>query len=131
MKKIAKEIVRRIRIYGYIVAKDVKEIALALSVDEMDVRRTILTLCDEKIIGFLTSERRLVASYFFPKTTKKSKPIKMKLKTLKKLIDTAIKKAGKCDPYVELWHREKRYHIDEITQFGVVPDVNIHISPDE
>lgn len=52
----------------------------------------------------------------------------MKLKELKTAIDKAVEYAGDCDPDVEIWIGDKRaYKVGRIGQFGVVPDVTIHV----
>lgn len=52
----------------------------------------------------------------------------MKLKELKAVIDKAVERAGDCDPDVEVWVGDKRaYRIGRIGQFGVIPDVTIHV----
>jgi len=52
----------------------------------------------------------------------------MKLKELKSIIDAAVEYAGNCDPNVEIWIGDKRaYEIGRIGQYGVEPDVTIHV----
>lgn len=56
------------------------------------------------------------------------KPERLKLKQLKEIIDKAVEYAGECDPDVEIWVGDKRgYYIGSIGQFGVIPDVTIHV----
>lgn len=52
----------------------------------------------------------------------------MKLKELKTFIDMAVEFAGECNPDVEIWIGDKRaYKVGQVRQFGVVPDVTIHV----
>jgi len=51
----------------------------------------------------------------------------MKLKELKKVIDKCCRKADRCNPDIEIWAGRKLYVIDDISQFGVIPDVVINI----
>lgn len=55
----------------------------------------------------------------------------MSLFELKQLIDKAVEKAAGVDREVELWQETEdgsvQYEIVKISQFGIVPDVNIRI----
>lgn len=51
----------------------------------------------------------------------------MKLLKLKEIIDECVKRAGNCDPEVEVWFKKSLYDIREIGQFGVIPNVTITI----
>ncbi len=56
------------------------------------------------------------------------KPNQLKLKQLKEIIDKAVEYAGDCDPDVEVWVGDKKaYRIGSIGQFGVIPDLTIHV----
>ncbi len=54
----------------------------------------------------------------------------MKLKELKRLVDTAVEYAGETDPGVEVWMDDRMYHIEEVSQFSVLPTLVITISRD-
>ena len=50
------------------------------------------------------------------------------LKQLQKVIDKAVKKAGKHDYQVEVWFRGAGpFKIVSVGQFGIVPDVTLDI----
>ena len=51
----------------------------------------------------------------------------MKLREFKQLIDECVKRAGECDPDVEVHFKKACYDVRRIGQFGVVPDVVISI----
>lgn len=51
----------------------------------------------------------------------------MKLKKLKEVIDACVDNAEELDPCVEIWLGDKLYDITSIGQFGMIPDVSIHI----
>jgi len=55
----------------------------------------------------------------------------MKLKEFKIIIDSAVEYAGDTNPDIQCIlstkTKEKEYDIDEVTQFGVIPNVTIHI----
>lgn len=51
----------------------------------------------------------------------------MKLNELKKIIDQASVYAADTDPDVEIWEGDTFYEIKRIGQFGILPNVIIHI----
>ena len=52
----------------------------------------------------------------------------MQLKELKQIVDTAVEYAGETDPGVEVWMNDRMYHIEEVSQFSVLPTLVITIS---
>lgn len=56
----------------------------------------------------------------------------MNLKDFKSCIDQAFKKAGKvaATADVEVWIKDKKYKIKDITQFSIKPDLMITIEKD-
>jgi hypothetical protein len=55
----------------------------------------------------------------------------MTLRELQKAIDTAIERAGDCDPDIEVWYKKKMHRIEHVGQFSIVPTVTITIGPKE
>ena len=102
-----------------------------IDITDFDFRRQVLHLVDNNIIDE-TPNRRLVAGVSMPKPSKAKAKVEVtsitKLKELKRLIDAAVKAAGKLDPDVEVWHDDELYFIDSVRQFSVTPDVSILIT---
>lgn len=55
----------------------------------------------------------------------------MKLVQLKEIVDSLVEKAGDCNANVEIWQDEKKFMIQSIGNFGIEPDMIIHILPVE
>ncbi len=52
---------------------------------------------------------------------------RMKLSKLKEVIDKTVEYAENTDPSIIFYVGEDEYELDNIGQFGVIPDVTIHI----
>lgn len=51
----------------------------------------------------------------------------MKLSIITRIFRDAKHKAGDIDPDVEFWVGEQRYDVAHIGQFGIIPDVTVHL----
>ena len=51
----------------------------------------------------------------------------MNLKKFAAVINECVEKAGGSDPSIEIWLNDTEYAIESIGQYGVIPDVVIHL----